>query len=80
MVRILGISQKRFGTWAKTYLDYLVYGKCSKHSNLLLFFFSSKMVVIRAGINKVLVKITKREDPGQTASLEAVLSVSALFI
>ena len=31
-------------------------------------------------IHKMLVKIANREDPGQTASSEAVLSGSALFV
>ena len=41
----------------------------------LLFLFSSKMRVIKAGRHK----IANREDPDQTASLEAVWSGSALF-
>ena len=43
------------------------YGKCSKFSNTLLFPFSNKLVAIRAGINKMLVRIANREDPNQTA-------------
>ena len=50
----------------------LIYGKCSKISNTFLFPFSNKMLVFRAGIHKMLVKIANREDPDQTASLEAV--------
>ena len=38
------------------------------------------MWVIRAGIHKILVRIANREDPDQTASYEAVLSGSALFV
>ena len=36
---------------------------------LTLFFslFSNKMLLFRAGIHKMLVKIAKRKDPGQTA-------------
>ena len=52
--------------------DIYYYGKCSKISNTLLFFFSNKIVVIRAGIYKILVRIANREDPDQTASSEAV--------
>ena len=40
-----------------------------------LFLFSNKMLVFRAGINKILVRIANREDLDQTAS-----SGSALFV
>ena len=43
------------------------YGNCSKVSNTFLFLFSSKLLVIRAGINKILVTIANMEDPDQTA-------------
>ena len=33
-----------------------------------------------AGIHKMLVRISNREDPDQTASAEAVWSGSALFV
>ena len=46
----------------------------------LLFLFSTKMMVIRATIHKMLVRIANREDPDQTASEEAVGSGSALFV
>ena len=47
--------------------------KYSKISNKLHFYFSDKIVVIiRPGINKILVRIANREDPDQTASSEAV--------
>ena len=46
----------------------------------LIFLFSNKMLVFRAGIHKILVGIANREDPDQTASEEAVLSWSALFV
>ena len=46
------------------------YGKCSKISNIFLFLFSNKMLFIRAGIHKLLVKVANREDPGQTAFLD----------
>ena len=45
---------------------------CPKIWNDFLFMFSNKMLVIRAGIHKMLVKIANREDPDQTASSEAV--------
>ena len=48
------------------------YGKCSKISNTFLLLFSNKMVIFRAGIHKILVRIENREDPDQTASSEAV--------
>ena len=38
------------------------------------------MLVIMADIHKMLVRIANREDPDQTASSEAVWSVSALFV
>ena len=37
-----------------------------------LFLFANKMLVFRAGILKMHVRITNREDPDQTASSEAV--------
>ena len=49
-----------------------LYSKCSKISNTFLFLCSRKMLVFRAGIHKMLVEIANREDPDQTASLEAV--------
>ena len=48
------------------------YHKCSKILNNFLFLFSKMMLVIRAGIHKMLVRIANREDPDQTASSEAV--------
>ena len=38
------------------------YGKCSK----FLFLFSDKLLVSRAGIHKMLVRIANGEDPDQT--------------
>ena len=38
------------------------------------------MLVIRADIHKMLVRIANQEDPDQTACLEAVESWSALFV
>ena len=46
---------------------YIMYGKCSKILNTLLFLFSNKMVVIRARNNKMLVRIANRGYPDQTA-------------
>ena len=41
---------------------------CYKISNTFLFLVSKKMVVIRAGIHKTLVRIANREGPDQTGS------------
>ena len=49
-----------------------IYDKCSKISNTFLFPLSTKMLVFRDGIDKMLVRIANREDPDQTASAEAV--------
>ena len=49
-----------------------IYGKCTKNSKAFLFLFSNKMLVIRAGNHKTLVRIANRRDPDQTASEEAV--------
>ena len=43
-------------------------GKCSKISNTFLVLFLNKMLLIRAGIQKMLVTIANREEPNQTAS------------
>ena len=48
------------------------YHKCSKILNTFLVLFSNKLLVFRAGIHKMLVRIANREDPDQTASSEAV--------
>ena len=48
------------------------YGKCSKISHTFLFLISNKLLVFRAGIHEMLVRIADREDPDQTASSEAV--------
>ena len=45
-------------------------GNCSKI--LKIFSFCSQMLVIQAGIHKMLARIANREDPDQTASEEAV--------
>ena len=41
--------------------------------------FSNQILVIRVGINKMLVRMANREDPDQTASSEAVWSGSMLL-
>ena len=46
--------------------------KCSKTLITFLFLFSNKIMLTRAGIHKMLVRIANREDPDQTASEEAV--------
>ena len=48
-----------------------MYNKCSKILNIFHFLLST-MLVIRDGIDKMLVRIANREDPDQTASSEAV--------
>ena len=52
---------------------YIEYGKCSKnfeHSFFVLL--SNKMLVIKAGIHKTLVRIAIRKDPDRTAYSEKV--------
>ena len=44
------------------------YGKFSKILSTLLFLFSYKMLVFRAEIHKMLIRIANREDPDQTGS------------
>ena len=44
--------------------------------NTFLFLFSNKMLLFRAGIHKMFVKVANKEDPDQTASS----SGSALFV
>ena len=48
------------------------YGICSKIFNTLLFMFSNKMLVSRAGIHKTGVRVANRKNPDQTASSESV--------
>ena len=48
-----------------------MHGKCSKKKYIFLFLFSNKMLVFRAGIHKMHVRVANREDPDQTASSEA---------
>ena len=44
------------------------YSKCFAISNTFLFLFSNKMLVIRAGNHKMLVRIANKEGFDQTAS------------
>ena len=53
-------------------IRYSYYGQGSKILNTFLFLFSSKLLVIKAGIYKMLIRIATREDYDQTASSEAV--------
>ena len=53
----------------------LCYSKCSKITNIFLALFVNKILVSRAGVHKMLVRIENRVDPDQTAfdaSSEAV--------
>ena len=59
-------------SWIFRQIDLSKYGKCSKISNTFLFLFSNKMLVFRAGIHNLLVRVANREDPDQNASSEAV--------
>ena len=61
-------------------MRHYIYRKCSKMSNTFLYLFLNKMLIIRAGIHRMLVRITNGEDPDQTAFDEAVGSRSALFV
>ena len=49
-------------------LEVISYGKCSKIYKTFLFLFSNKLLDIRAGIYKVLVRISNGEDSDQTTS------------
>ena len=55
-------------------------GKCFKFSNTFLFLFVNKLLVFKAGIHKFIIRTANREDPVQTASSEAVLSGSVMFV
>ena len=46
--------------------------KCNKILKTFLVQFSNKILVIKAGIHKMLVRIANREDPDQTSSSKAV--------
>ena len=56
----------------RIYCENLTYSKCSKISNTFPLLFLSKKLVFRAEIHIMLARIANREDPGQTASSEAV--------
>ena len=56
------------------------YSNCPKIVNTFLIMFSNKLLVIKAGILKSIVRLANREDPDQTAASEAVWSGSALFV
>ena len=43
-------------------------GNCTKIANFFFFHFSSEMLVVKAGIHKMLFRKANREDPDQTAS------------
>ena len=49
-------------------ITYARYGNVSKISNTFLFLFSNKMLIFRARIHKMLVRIANSADPDQTAS------------
>ena len=53
-------------------LTEVYFGECSIVSNTFLVLFSNKILLFKAGICKLLVRMTNREDPDQTASSEAV--------
>ena len=55
-----------------TLMHLTINGKCSKIVYTFLILFASKLLVIRAGIHKRLVRITNRQDPDQTDSLKEV--------
>ena len=65
MFKILGGKNKKMGQLMR-------YDKYSKMLNTFLFLFSNKMLPIRVGIHKMLVRIANSEVPDQTASSEAV--------
>ena len=49
-----------------------LYTKCSKILSTFLILFLNKILVFKAGIHKMLVRVANREDPDQTASSKAV--------
>ena len=56
----------------QTVTRFHAYRKYSKILNIFLFLFSNEMLVIKAEIYEMLVRIANTEDPDQTASSEAV--------
>ena len=68
-------SVKSFGKL----LNFFCFSKINVIFSMVMFFrntfiirFSTKMLVVKAGIHKMLIKIANWEDPDQTASSEAV--------
>ena len=59
---------------------FMNYCVCSKMSNTFIFLFATEMYVIRAGIQKMLVRIANSKDDNPTASSGAVGFESVLFI
>ena len=55
------------------------YGLITVNGLKFLFLYSDKMLVFRAGIHKMEVRIANREDPDQTASDLGLLYLSRLF-
>ena len=49
-------------------LETINYGKCSKILNTSYSFFTNKIMVIKARLNKMLVRVANSEDPDQIAS------------
>ena len=68
--------KKILSTKAK-YNVFMGYGKCSKILSTFLFEFSNKMLVFRAGIHKIFVRIENRGDPDQRSG--SALFIQALF-
>ena len=62
----------------KNFVYLNLWSKCSKISNTFLLLFSNKMLVIRAGIDKMLVRIANREDPDLGLSCLSMLFGSNL--
>ena len=56
----------------------MIYGKCSKISNTFLFLFSNKMLVIMAGIHKMLARLVHREDADQILQKQSDLGLRCL--
>ena len=54
---------------------YIYYYKYFQILNIFLFLFSNKMLVFRAGIHKMLVRIANREDPDQSWNASVTKSI-----
>ena len=74
IIRNKASLQENIARWSSIGPEIIIntYSKYSKISNTFLFLFSNKMLVLSAGIHKMLVSIGSRDDPDQTASEEAV--------